>query len=296
MADVGRERETRRQDERDRDAVGRRYLAHFTESDRRFLAAARPGVAELLGRRPGVVLDLLGSEEVAAALFPRPPQPSDALAMVSPALAFAVAVHRAAEEQSGSLYVPEWVGPRQRVPVFAGPELAAFLAEPWHRLFLVELLASYARVASGSYLTRTAHGWRRRRYSELDPVQLAGLLHAVSPAEQAGVYRRLGDLALFLTGVFPDHTATRAFRPLDAQRLLRLVGESHEHADRGAVDLLQWLGPRWYRQAVAHVPFVTADARILQTMADQFVNARRILTVVADRYLFPVGNPWFPWN
>lgn len=282
--------------ERDFDTVGRRYLAHFTEADRRFLAQIRPGAPDAISRSPSAVLDLLGSEELGTALFPRPPRPSDALTMVSPAFAFAVAVHRAADEQSALLYVPEWVAPRQRVPVFAGPELTTFLAEPWHRLFLTELLASYARVASGSYLSRTAHGWRRRRYSELDPVQLASLLDVVPPVQQAGIYRRLGDLALFLTGVFPDHTALRAFRPLDVVRLLRLVGESPDNADRGAVDLLQWLGPRWYRQAVAHVPVATSETRVIETIADQFVNARRILTVIADRYLFPSGTTWFPWN
>ena len=71
----------------------------------------------------------------------------------------------------------------------------------------------------------TRRGWRRRRFSELDPVQLAGMLEAVSPAERPGVLRRLGDLALFLTGVFPDHTASTPLgRPLSEAALLRSAG------------------------------------------------------------------------
>jgi hypothetical protein len=32
------------------------------------------------------------------------------------------------------------------------------------------------------------------------------------------VYRRLGDVALFLSGVFPDYVAARVLGPLDASR------------------------------------------------------------------------------
>ena len=62
---------------------------------------------------------------------------------------------------------------------------------------------------------------RTRRFSELDPVRMAGLLEAVPQAERPGVYRRLGDVALFLTGVFPDYATTRALGPVNAARLLR---------------------------------------------------------------------------
>src|SRR6266540_1530599 len=115
-------------------------------------------------------------------------------------------------------FVGEWAGPRQRLPVFDVATLRDFLAAPARRLFLAELLASYVHVASGSVLVQTRRGWRRQRFSELDPVRLAALLDVVPAGERVGIYRRLGDLALFLTGVFPDHTATRAFAPVHAQR------------------------------------------------------------------------------
>ena len=46
-------------------------------------------------------------------------------------------------------------------------------------------------------------------------MRLASLLHIVPEDERPGVYRRLGDLALFLTGVFPDHTEMRGLGPHD---------------------------------------------------------------------------------
>src|SRR5690606_24818469 len=104
--------------------------------------------------------------------------------------------------------------PRRRLPVFDVASLREFLDDHMRRYFLVELLASYTHVASGVSWARTSRGWRKRKFSELDPVRLAELLTVVEPPERAGVFRRLGDLALFLTGVFPDHTAVTGIDPL----------------------------------------------------------------------------------
>ena len=86
---------------------------------------------------------------------------------------------------------------------------------PARRLFLAELLASFTRVASGRYRVTAGGRTRTRRFSELDPVRLAGLLEEVPEAERPGIYRRLGDVTLFLTGVFPGYAADRALGPVE---------------------------------------------------------------------------------
>lgn len=276
----------------DAELVVQRYLDHLTTADRDLLAAVAPGAG---------LLDALAGDPLYRAVFASAsasgsaPARATPLIAASPFLAFAVAVHRTANEVARSAYVPEWTGPRQRLPIFDGRELTAFLAEPWHRLFLAELLASYAQVASGSYWTRTARGWRRRRWSELDPVRLAGLLDVVPPAERAGVYRRLGDLALFLTGVFPDHVALHGLGMVEAARLIRRAGgRAEEPVETPPVELLERLGVRWYRLAASTAVQRTAQTRLVAEIAEQFRAARRVLGVVADRHLFPAGNPWFP--
>jgi hypothetical protein len=268
------------------EAVERRYLDHLTDADRRLLAAAAPGVP---------VVAALGREPVFQAVFAgwRRETKEERLLLASPFLAFAVAVHRTAADLRRTSYVPEWVGPGRRVPVFAGAELAAFLDNPRHALFLAELLASYASVASGSYLTRTPRGWRRRRWSELDVVRLAELVDVVPAAERAGVYRRLGDVALFLTGIFPDYTARHGLGGVGGRALLVSAGLRHEDP-RSGVELLEELGPRWYGRAVATAVLATAETSLLEAVADRFVSARRVLNAIADNYLFPAGNPWFP--
>jgi len=262
------------------------YRDHLTSSDLTVLAA-------VAADRP--IVSALSSPEIEQMVFGAAAALDPARA-VSPFLTFAVAVHRVAERLAHATYVDEWVGPRRRVPVFAVEPLRTLLADPLGRFFFVELLASYTHVVSGSTWTATRRGWRRRRFSELDPVQLAGLLDSVPAVERPGVLRRLGDLALFLTGVFPDHTATSALgRPMAEAYLLRSasIDPSRMTPPGNAFELLEVLGARWYWLAHRLSPAVSGSVAVLGTMAEHFTDARRILNVVTDQYLFPLREQWF---
>jgi hypothetical protein len=126
---------------------------------------------------------------------------------------------------------------------------------------------------------------------------MAGLLDEVPDAQRPGAYRRLGDVALFLTGVFPDYAATHALGPVNVARLLR-AGQvpAREHdslAEAPAIELLEYLGAQWYRAAWNLAPARTARLAVVAEVADRFRQARRVLNHIADRYLFPTGDPWF---
>jgi len=263
------------------------YREHLTSGD---LAA----LAEITSGR--TITDVLASPEAEQLVF-GPGAAFDPRRAVSPFLTFAVAVHHVTARLATASYIEEWIGPRQRVPVFAVAPLRQLLDDPLRRFFFVELLSSYTHVVSGSTWTPTRRGWRRRRFSELDAVQLAELLDTVSPAELAGVLRRLGDLALFLTGVFPDHTArTPLGRPSAEARLLRSAGVDASRVEPGTVgpfELLERLGSRWYRLAVQRSAAPTETVTILGSIAEHFADARRILNVVTDAYLFPLREQWF---
>jgi hypothetical protein len=218
------------------------------------------------------------------------------LTTLSPFLVFAVAVEHTAAGLEGATYVNEWTGPRTRLPVLGVDDLRGFMRAPGRRLFLADLLASFTRVTSGTVWRRARRGWRRRRFSELDPIALAGLLDELPVSEHARVHRRLGDLALFLTGVFPDHTAARAFRPIDLQRLGRAAGAELGEAleARGAVGLLERLGERWYRLAGGERAPSATGPIASEEAAERFQEARRALNLVTDRHLFPARAGLFP--
>lgn len=278
------------------DAVGAAYLERLTDADLRALVRAdRASAAEVAGRiaalrrEPALVLDVLDRPATSAAILNLAGTEPGGLAMVSPFLVFAAAIHRTAADLAGTSYAPERTTPRQRVPVFDALQLAAYLASPQHRLFLADLLASFARISSGVTITRTARGVLRRRWNDMEPAALAVLLDAVPQQQRPYVWRRLGDLALFLTGVFPDAAEQFAANRLAVLRLARLTGLAvAELPDGRGPQLLEWLGAGWYRLAAR-----AAGAASLDDVAAQFYPARRVLNTAADRYLLPVQSSWF---
>ena len=144
----------------DPDAVGRGYLEHLTDDDLRLLGAGEPGsdAVRELRAHPARVERLVGRPGTFDTVFARARE-GDPFLRASPFLVFAVAVHRSVEELRSVAFLEDRVGPRQRLPVFDVGKLREFVSHPMRRFFLVELLASYTRVASGSVLVKTGRGW-----------------------------------------------------------------------------------------------------------------------------------------
>jgi hypothetical protein len=302
-----------------------RYLEQLSDTDLGVLGSAsgvtgdRPidEAAGFLRRRPELIEPALGRPATFEWLFGQAPERALSLvddqafgedrsiehrAEVSPFLLFAVAVHRGVHDLEHTPYVAERFGGHKRIPVFDTATLRDYYLDPSHRLFAVEHLASYIRVQSGPVWVRRGDRWRRQRFSELEPQRLAGLLDVVAEEEKPGIYRRLGDLALFLTGIFPDHSA-RTLHPIETERLVRSVagmgGPPVSLDDIGPAvlsgrrdGLLRLLGPRWYRIAADLTPLPPVRA-LLADAAEGFDVARRFLNMLTDRYLFPLRDGWF---
>jgi len=278
-----------------------RYVRLLSAADLELLRAAGSEAAEQTSTDAAELEELLRSPAVYEALFR---SDSDPLMSASPFLVFSVLVNQVARDLEHAAFVEEWLGPARTVPVFDVASLREFLAEASHRVFLAELLASYTHVASGSVWQRTARGWRRRRYSELDPVRLAQLLEVVPEAQRASICRRLGDLALFLSGVFPDYAATHPLEPRHVQRIHRLLEGTGLDAPSAPPDelarargpqqgvwLLEWLGRRAYRLAIRAAGTPVGE---LRDMIHHFGRARRVLNALTRTYLYPSRERWFP--
>jgi hypothetical protein len=193
---------------------------------------------------------------------------------VSPVELFRDLHDRTVTELAGASYVEEWLGPKKRLPVFDVQVLRDYGGDAGNRERLAALLTSYVRVASGSVWERSGGRWRRRRYSELNPLDLAEL----------GSFGRLGDLALFLSGVFPEHVAARPLEPRHLSRLARLLERNPGELARSGEPfwLMEWVGRSAYGRA--------GEAGI----ARDFRAARRLLNVLTGRHLFPIRERWFP--
>jgi hypothetical protein len=268
------------------------YLEHLSEHDLDLMiragARAEPlsSVRSRLREEPNLIDQMLASPPLFEAVFGS--DDPELRWEISPFLAFGILVNRASADLRTASYVTEWTGPSRRLPLFDVESLRELIEDGARRYFLIELLSSFTRVASGSMWVRTRRGYRRRRYSELDPVRLAEVVAQMPPAQRPAGYRRLGDVALFLTGVFPDHTAAHPLLPRQRDHLARSAGLSGwEAIPPAGLGLYEEAGAGWYRRAVeAAQAAVGAGPPVLLDVADHFQPARRFLNFLTDRYLF----------
>ncbi|MDH4146148.1 MAG: hypothetical protein OEY23_13385 [Acidimicrobiia bacterium] len=311
-------------------SVATRYLDHLTDADLAVLArfdagasstsapADGPGAespAARLRRQPHLVEGALSDPSTYDHVFAA--EQHERVSAISPFLVFALLVHRSVADLHGTAFVAEPFAGHRRIPVFDAVVLREHFADPVRRLLAAEHLASYTRVVSGPVWIHSPNGKTRKvRYSELDPVRLAHLSTLVADTERPGIHRRLGDLALFLTGVFADHASRQPAHPIAVERLLRSVGQMGDGAtttgagraapggsigaddiealsgSRGMDGLLRVLGPQWYRLAARSSP-VGSTRALLSDAAEHFDLTRRFLVLLTDRYLFPLRDRWF---
>ena len=122
---------------------------------------------------------------------------------ISPALYFEVLLRRAAKDMEVATHTLERTG-SQSIPVFDTDEVVELLALPGVLLYLSQMLASFTRISSQVTSVRVRRGIRRRvRHNDLDIDSLMGRLGSAGEEQRFELYRRIADVCLFLSGIFP---------------------------------------------------------------------------------------------
>lgn len=262
------------------------YLDGLTERDLGTLAAIveaeSDALAAELRRRPWWIHDLLARPDVFEKVLDRHAHPAD---VVSPFLLFSVLMHKTIEDLREATYVNEWIGPQSRMPLFDVEPLREFVEDPGRASFLATLLSSFVAPESPPVPA-----------GPLDLHDMALWLDQALPDDRVVLFRRLGDLSLFLAGVFPDDTGTKPFHPVEAERLARTIGMTADetlalcdpNVPFSGLDALESLGSRWYRASTqgSSTPPVVGD------VAARFRAARRVLNHLADQYLYRLETGW----
>lgn len=104
---------------------------------------------------------------------------------------------------------------------------------------------------------------------------MIALCHLVEPAYKPRLYKRIADIALFLTGIYPDHTSSLV-RPSRSQAALRRTVPDYERDGRSFYEL------------VAREPEPPWSASVFKGLAEKFTLAREALNTLSDRYLKPL--------
>jgi hypothetical protein len=207
-------------------------------------------------------------------LLARIRQREEELLIISPYLLFNLLLRQVRRRLKERPYTLEGRG-REKVAVFDAGRLLEILSDSRYLNYLAETLASFTRVHTGVLFYRAGDKWRRFAFNSLEVEDLAFLAGLLPPEERFSIYRRLGDLCLFLAGVFPDYRPSRA-RP-------RLSPADY-----------YWLGPRYYSLAAEHPQAKALElADLLVEVGKNFGSLVKALNLLAEEYIGSRRTKWF---
>lgn len=234
-------------------------------------------VVELVRDKPDIIDRMLEDEN----LFRRLTSDDEALVRVSPWLLFTVLLRHAARDLAQERFTIERVGTTERIPVFDSEQVAALLQDVMVRDYLADLLASFVRTESTTVYYRSGRHFRRRTFSDMDIDDMIVLANNVADEFRFPFYRRIGDICLFITGVFPEHVVVGH----GTSQPVPVAGRSWRRRGRTLADY-QMEAERFYRLAAAHrVARDTGLDTVMLDLANNFSLARKPLNYITDRYI-----------
>jgi len=258
----------------------------LSEADLRFVvetvATQRPDrekVLELVRDKEDFIEFMLEDEKLVRRVL----SDEEILLKISPRLLFDILLRRVRRDLERERYILEPVGPERRIPVFDAPQVAELLREKEPRDYLVDMLSSFARTESVVIYWMEKGKLRRRKFSDMDLDDMIRLSQLVEPEFRAAFYRRIGDIALFISGIFPDY----ASRPLPWARFT-IAGK------RSLADY-EIEGQRFYNLASRE----TKESHlgpVFRLLADKFNLARKALNVLSERYIHIHRFSWFHYK
>ena len=219
-------------------------------------------------------------------VFRRVMREDEILLKISPAMFFEILLRKAAEDLSRVGYTFEKTR-TMSIPVFDTQDLVSLLNRESLLIYLADMLSSFTRVESYAVSIRIRKGvWRKIRFNDLDIHSLMNLCDVVDDAYRFRLYKRIGDICLFILGVFPVY-AERDYRyPASGQLRPRIAGRR-----RVSPQDYEKEGRRFYRMAAEHRTALELElSAVFWSLHENFQKAKKPLNFIADHYLSYKSN------
>lgn len=214
-------------------------------------------------------------------LFQRLMREENVLIHISPWLFFTVFLRRAWRDLEREAFTIEQRG-RQKVVLFDADRVVQLLAQEPVRDYLATMLASFTRIESVTVLTELRPGtWRAYHTNELDIEGMMRYSQTLDEAFRFAPYKRIGDVCLFLTGMFPEYINSRYRYPLSGQLRPRMRGRLVQK-----VEDYEAYGQAFYQMAAEHeLARQEGQDEVLISLSENFILAEKPLAFIANRYL-----------
>jgi hypothetical protein len=257
-------------------------MLHLSESDLRFLietvATDRSDydhIANLIRDKEDLLEPMLDDPKLTERLF----RDEEALVRVTPHMLFSVLLRRLRKQLEKEAYVLDLDTNGKRIPIFEGPAVAEMLSDKQTCDYLSEMLASFARTNNGIIYWKERGTWHKRRFSDIDLDDMVELARIIDPEMRPALCKRIADLALFLSGIFPEHSA-------------HLAGRKTMFSPKRTLKEYEEAGKRFYQVAARETDQIHWKP-VFGTLAEKFTLARLALNSLSDRYVKTLRTQYF---
>ena len=269
----------------------------FTDGDLDFLVSiVLPGLSNALSVREAIRNDTAYRKAIFSdeRVFSQVINDKESFLKISPSLYFEVLLRRAQKDLISSSYTIEREG-RGNIPVFDTGKVAGFLDTPNMLEYLANMLASFTRIRSFVVPVRVRKGIRRRvRYNDMDVDSLIDFAARADESERFSYYKRIGDVCLFLTGLFRDSTYSQKSHVGSNFQSGTYPRTTFVRKRRRSVEEYESEGRRFYRLAEEHpTASVLELTDVFSVLRDEFSAARKPLAFLSARYLHSRPNKLF---
>jgi hypothetical protein len=266
------------------------YLQDLSEADLSFVVKTivdkrqdHDYICDLLKDKPDLVEIMLENEK----LFERVNEEEDIFLKISPFLLFTILIQQTEREMGKKSYMLEIVGHREQIPIFDAKDSVTLIQNKDMRNYLARMLASFTKVDSTTVVYRARGLTYQRHFSELDfdnVLELAGL---VELPYRYDFYKRLADISLFITGIFPEYLqgSEEGNSPFPEKHMGHSERTLHDYEKEGRqyYDLASTYDEA-REQGLDHV---------LSQLAENFTIIRKPLNYLAANLMSKQDKDWF---
>ena len=224
-------------------------------------------------------------------LFQSIMQQKELLPQISPWLFFTLLLRQARRDLERETFTVEQRG-RQNVVLFDSDRVVGLLAQKSIRDYLTTMLASFTRLEQMTVLVEVRPGaWRGYRTHELDIEGMIRYSQTLDEAFRFAPYKRIAEVCLFLTGMFPEYLSGQSRYPLSGQLRPRMRSQLCQKLED-----YEAYGRVFYRLAAEHeLARREGLDEVLLTLSEHFILAEKALTFLMSRYLQFTRYSLFDW-
>jgi hypothetical protein len=208
---------------------------------------------------------------------------------ISPRLFFEILLRRVANDFKGVSYTLEKTS-TMKIPVFDTKEVVELLNKDFLVDYLARMLSSFTKIENYTVWYKTKSGVLESiQFSDIDLFGLMGLCEVVEDEHRLGFYKRIGDICLFILGIYPDYAETEYRYPFSGHVRPQFRGKA-----RISPEEYEKEGRRFYKLAAEHQSARELDlSETFWVLHENFQKAKKPLNFIAEVYLQHKKNRLF---